>query len=141
LGIPDEVPNKIMRAFKAPSYKAIAIAILKNDYAMNMLGYDCKETELSLSLMNKEAKMKEDKRIKVKRNTFQFLTYNDLKTTIDYPIISEDEKLLVFIPCLKGQKPKKSYYKVIKTDKDYSEDLNTFDVDLYKNCSASIKVE
>ena len=30
-GIPDEVPARLMSLRKAPSYKAIALAILKND--------------------------------------------------------------------------------------------------------------
>lgn len=30
-GIPDEVPSRLMQLRKAPSYKAIALAILKND--------------------------------------------------------------------------------------------------------------
>ena len=30
-GIPDEVPNRLMELNKAPSYKQIAIAIMKND--------------------------------------------------------------------------------------------------------------
>lgn len=32
-GIPDEVPSRLMQLRKAPSYKAICIAILKNDPA------------------------------------------------------------------------------------------------------------
>ena len=36
-GIPDEVPARLMWLRKAPSYKAIALAILKND--MTDLGY------------------------------------------------------------------------------------------------------
>lgn len=54
--IPDEVPTKVMRALKAPSYKAIVIAILKNDYAMKDLGFDCIETKLSLEIINRNKK-------------------------------------------------------------------------------------
>jgi predicted phosphoadenosine phosphosulfate sulfurtransferase len=36
-GIPDEVPARLMQLRKAPSYKAVAIAILKND--LTDLGY------------------------------------------------------------------------------------------------------
>lgn len=36
--IPDEVPVELMKANLAPSYKAIAIAILKNDHGLLSLG-------------------------------------------------------------------------------------------------------
>jgi predicted phosphoadenosine phosphosulfate sulfurtransferase len=32
-GVPDEVPHRLMVLQKAPSYKAVALAILKNDIA------------------------------------------------------------------------------------------------------------
>lgn len=38
-GIPDEVPSILMKNLLAPSYKAIATAILKNDMHMESLGY------------------------------------------------------------------------------------------------------
>lgn len=38
-GIPDEVPVRIQQLLKAPSYKAICVAILKNDYALKTLGF------------------------------------------------------------------------------------------------------
>ena len=37
--IPDEVPSALMEDNLAPSYKAIAIAILKNDHHMTALGF------------------------------------------------------------------------------------------------------
>lgn len=37
--IPDEVPDVLMRLQLAPSYKAVAMAILKNDHALKTLGY------------------------------------------------------------------------------------------------------
>lgn len=37
--IPDEVPSELMRLNLAPSYKAIAIAILSNDHGMTSLGF------------------------------------------------------------------------------------------------------
>lgn len=37
--IPDEVPLALMSDDLAPSYKAIAIAILKNDHYMTALGF------------------------------------------------------------------------------------------------------
>ena len=38
-GIPDEVPDGIMKGLLAPSYKAVAIAILKNDLLFRSLGF------------------------------------------------------------------------------------------------------
>jgi len=38
-GIPDEVPDALMKKKLAPSYKAIAIAILKNDMHLSELGF------------------------------------------------------------------------------------------------------
>jgi len=37
--IPDEVPDELMREGLAPSYKAIAIALLSNDLLLSSLGY------------------------------------------------------------------------------------------------------
>lgn len=37
--IPDEVPSSLMAENLAPSYKAIAIAILKNDHHLTALGF------------------------------------------------------------------------------------------------------
>lgn len=38
-GIPDVVPDGVMKSSRVPSYKAIAIAILKNDHNMYSLGF------------------------------------------------------------------------------------------------------
>ena len=38
--IPDEVPAELMRLNLAPSYKAIVIAILKNDVNFSSLGFN-----------------------------------------------------------------------------------------------------
>ena len=38
-GIPDEVPERLMQLGLAPSYKAVCIAILKNDHSMQSLGF------------------------------------------------------------------------------------------------------
>lgn len=38
-GIPDEVPDSLMQKGLAPSYKAICLAILKNDLQFYSLGY------------------------------------------------------------------------------------------------------
>lgn len=39
MGIPDEVPNLAMSAHRAPSWKAIAHCLLKNDLQLLGLGY------------------------------------------------------------------------------------------------------
>lgn len=38
--IPDEVPHALTQMGLAPSWKAIAIAILKNDHSMKSLGFE-----------------------------------------------------------------------------------------------------
>ena len=37
--IPDEVPDELLSAGVAPSYKAVALAILKNDWHATTLGF------------------------------------------------------------------------------------------------------
>ena len=37
--IPDEVPRKVEASGRAPSYRAIAIAILRNDLTLKALGF------------------------------------------------------------------------------------------------------
>ena len=43
-GIPDEAPKKLHDAGKVPSWKAIAIAILKNDLNLHCLGFSKRES-------------------------------------------------------------------------------------------------
>lgn len=38
-GIPDEVPIRLQQLNKAPSYKQICIAVLRNDYSLKSLGF------------------------------------------------------------------------------------------------------
>jgi len=38
-GIPDSVPDLLMKSGRAPSYKAIAFALLRNDACMKSLGF------------------------------------------------------------------------------------------------------
>jgi predicted phosphoadenosine phosphosulfate sulfurtransferase len=54
-GIPDEVPEKIMKQLRAPSYKSIAMAILKNDHALKTLGFNVKPSEYYLQLSKKDS--------------------------------------------------------------------------------------
>lgn len=56
--IPDDVPNKIMDSKRAPSYKAIAIAILKNDHNLYSLGFSQRESQI-LSAIIEQNKEKE----------------------------------------------------------------------------------
>jgi predicted phosphoadenosine phosphosulfate sulfurtransferase len=44
-GIPDVVPEELMQENLAPSYRAIALAILKNDHAMQSLGFSPDESK------------------------------------------------------------------------------------------------
>ena len=44
-GIPDEAPAKLEQFNKAPSYRKICAAILKNDLTLSTLGYNRKKTE------------------------------------------------------------------------------------------------
>lgn len=56
--IPDEVPDKLMQLQLAPSYKAICIAILKNDVALKSLGFTPKHTEWYSVLKKEEIKLR-----------------------------------------------------------------------------------
>jgi len=44
-GIPDEVPVELMQEHLAPSYKAIAYAILQNDHGLQSLGFSPEESK------------------------------------------------------------------------------------------------
>lgn len=43
-GIPENVPYRLMKAKKAPSYKAIALCILNNDFMLKNLGFSESES-------------------------------------------------------------------------------------------------
>jgi len=61
-GIPDEVPKKLFVAKRAPSYKAIALAILSNDHNLHSLGFSQKESHLTGLLYEESAKRKNKKK-------------------------------------------------------------------------------
>lgn len=42
--IPDEVPHELMKLGVAPSYKAICLALLKNDLQLTSLGFSSKKS-------------------------------------------------------------------------------------------------
>jgi predicted phosphoadenosine phosphosulfate sulfurtransferase len=44
-GIPDIVPKELENENLAPSYKAVAMAILKNDHYLHTLGFASKKSE------------------------------------------------------------------------------------------------
>lgn len=44
-GIPDEVPAELADELLAPSYKAIAIALLNNDMQLRSLGFEGKHSK------------------------------------------------------------------------------------------------
>ena len=57
-GIPETVPEKLSRTGRAPSYKAIAMAILRNDLNFYSLGFHEKESRYFRQL--KDAKKRAD---------------------------------------------------------------------------------
>ena len=58
-GIPDEVPDALMRLGLAPSYKAIAIAILKNDLQFLSLGFQPKQSNWYSALKKVEIELRD----------------------------------------------------------------------------------
>lgn len=44
-GIPDQVSNLLMSSGRVPSYKALALAILKNDLQLKELGFNSKHSK------------------------------------------------------------------------------------------------
>jgi len=53
-GIPDDVPDELMHERLAPSYQAIALAILKHDHAMQSLGFAAPESRWYVTLKRLE---------------------------------------------------------------------------------------
>ena len=45
-GIPDEIPKALEATQRVPSYKAIAVSILKNDFNFQTLGFAQKESPI-----------------------------------------------------------------------------------------------
>ena len=63
-GIPDEVPNEIQNRNLAPSYKAIAIALLKNDMQLTSIGFSATYSDW-YGVLKRESLMKEKKQIQL----------------------------------------------------------------------------
>lgn len=70
--IPDSIPERLMQLNKAPSYKSICIAILKNDYCLKSLGYSPKKSEY-YSILKKIEIDKRNENIKNKQLEFEFI--------------------------------------------------------------------
>ena len=62
-GIPDEAPARLEEMCKAPSYRAICRAILRNDVACASLGFAREKTPAYMALKKKEI----DERIRRKQ--------------------------------------------------------------------------
>ena len=56
-GIPDEVPPKLAQSGRVPSYKQIAIAILRNDFVLKSLGFDGKMSDYYSQIKAEEARV------------------------------------------------------------------------------------
>lgn len=57
-GIPDEVPGELLRLGLAPSYKAICLAILRNDYALTSLGFAPRRSSWYTALKREELSLR-----------------------------------------------------------------------------------
>lgn len=64
-GIPDEVPEPLMRLGLAPSWKAIAICILKNDLQFTGLGFPAKNSEWYGALKKIEIEKRPESKIQM----------------------------------------------------------------------------
>jgi len=53
-GIPDEIPDGLSKSLRVPSYKAVAIAILKNDLQLVSLGFNGVHSEYYDSLKSEK---------------------------------------------------------------------------------------
>jgi predicted phosphoadenosine phosphosulfate sulfurtransferase len=53
-GIPDEIPESLSKALRAPSYKSIALCLLRNDRQLKGLGFHVADTELVQALKSKD---------------------------------------------------------------------------------------
>jgi len=56
-GIPDEIPYKLAQSGRVPSYKQIAIAILRNDFVLKSLGFDGKMSDYYTQIKSERARI------------------------------------------------------------------------------------
>jgi len=59
-GIPDSVTDELSASGRVPSYKAIAVAILKNDIGLSALGFEARESKWYGVLKKIEIEARED---------------------------------------------------------------------------------
>lgn len=71
-GIPDEVPDRLMELNKAPSYKSLVIAILKNDISLKTLGYSNPFSECYHEIKKQEIVTRENHKKQIKQMEFSF---------------------------------------------------------------------
>lgn len=64
-GIPDEVPNVLMQENLAPSYKAICIAIMKNDVQCEFLGFSRAKCNAYMALKKIEIENRENNKVQL----------------------------------------------------------------------------
>ena len=63
-GIPEEVPAGVSKSLRAPSYKAIALAILNNDMSLRSLGFTGKHSDW-YQVLKEEKKASESPQLKL----------------------------------------------------------------------------
>ncbi len=55
-GIPDEVSDTLMNSGRVPSYRAIALCLLKNDYHLRGIGFGRNESKVVNFFIEEKAK-------------------------------------------------------------------------------------
>lgn len=53
-GIPDEAPPRLEALCKAPSYRMVCMAIMKNDYPLETLGYSRTKCDAYMAIKRQE---------------------------------------------------------------------------------------
>jgi predicted phosphoadenosine phosphosulfate sulfurtransferase len=64
-GIPDVVQKRLENSGRVPSYRSIAIAILKNDFTLKSLGFAQRETATSSALLSAAKTDDNDKQLRI----------------------------------------------------------------------------
>jgi predicted phosphoadenosine phosphosulfate sulfurtransferase len=62
--IPDELPRKLQESGRAPSYRAIAEAVLKNDLMLNSIGGEKKDSKWFF-VLHEDSKLKKSGQLKL----------------------------------------------------------------------------
>jgi len=61
--LPDELPRLLEISGRAPSWKAIAVALLKNDWYLHSLGFSKKNSEQAWSIKREHEKQNSPQRM------------------------------------------------------------------------------